>query len=42
LPAVTDGRILGHEGVGIVEEIGSSASGFHVGDKVVPLVRDRL
>jgi len=26
LPAVTDGRILGHEGVGVVDEIGDSVS----------------
>jgi alcohol dehydrogenase len=35
LPAVTDGRILGHEGIGIVEQIGDSVSEFHVGDKVI-------
>jgi len=35
LPAVTDGRILGHEGIGIVEQIGSGVSEFHVGDKVI-------
>ena len=34
LPAVTDGRILGHEGIGIVEQVGSGVSEFHVGDKV--------
>ena len=28
VPAVTDGRILGHEGVGIVEEVGSAVSNF--------------
>ncbi len=35
LPAVTDGRILGHEGIGVIEEIGSGVSEFHVGDKVI-------
>jgi alcohol dehydrogenase len=35
VPTVTDGRILGHEGVGIVEEIGADVSGFHKGDKVL-------
>jgi alcohol dehydrogenase len=32
---VTDGRILGHEGVGIVEDVGSGVSNFHAGNKVV-------
>lgn len=32
---VTDGRILGHEGIGIVEETGSGVSTFHPGDKVI-------
>ncbi len=35
VPAVTDGRILGHEGVGIVEQVGSSVSNFSVGDHVL-------
>lgn len=35
VPSVTDGRILGHEGVGIIEEIGSSVSNFSVGDHVL-------
>lgn len=35
VPAVTDGRILGHEGVGIIEEIGSGVQNFKVGDKVL-------
>jgi len=35
LPAVTDGRIIGHEGVGIVEEVGSSVSSFKKGDHVI-------
>jgi len=35
VPSVTDGRILGHEGVGIVEEVGSAVSNFSPGDKVL-------
>jgi len=35
LPAVTEGRILGHEGIGVVEQIGPGVSEFHVGDKVI-------
>jgi alcohol dehydrogenase len=35
LPAVTDGRILGHEGIGIVEQIGTAVTEFKVGDKVI-------
>jgi alcohol dehydrogenase len=35
VPSVTDGRILGHEGVGIVEEVGGAVSGFRAGDKVL-------
>ncbi len=35
LPEVIDGRIIGHEGVGIVQEIGNSVSNFKVGDHVI-------
>ena len=35
VPEVTDGRILGHEGVGIVEETGSAVTGFKKGDRVL-------
>src|SRR5579862_664019 len=35
LPAVTDGRILGHEGVGVVESVGPAVSLFRAGDKVL-------
>jgi len=35
VPEVTDGRILGHEGVGIVEEIGSAVTNFKQGDHVI-------
>jgi len=35
LPAVIDGRILGHEGIGVVEQVGVGVSEFQVGDKVI-------
>ncbi|MCU7495734.1 MAG: zinc-dependent alcohol dehydrogenase family protein [Ignavibacteria bacterium] len=35
VPTVTDGRILGHEGTGIVEEAGPAVSNFKVGEKVM-------
>jgi len=35
LPTVASGRILGHEGVGIVEETGANVLSFHKGDKVI-------
>jgi alcohol dehydrogenase len=35
LPVVTDGRILGHEGIGVVEQVGTGVSEFHIGDKVI-------
>ena len=35
LPSVTDGRILGHEGIGFIEQIGPGVTSFKVGDKVV-------
>jgi alcohol dehydrogenase len=35
VPEVTPGRILGHEGVGIVEEIGNAVSNFRPGDHVL-------
>ncbi|MCO6175956.1 zinc-dependent alcohol dehydrogenase family protein [Flavobacterium sp. NRK F10] len=34
-PEIASGRILGHEGVGIIEEVGSSVSQFKAGDKVL-------
>ncbi|MDX9789206.1 MAG: zinc-dependent alcohol dehydrogenase family protein [Candidatus Kapabacteria bacterium] len=34
-PEVASGRILGHEGIGIIEEIGEGVSNFKVGDKVL-------
>jgi alcohol dehydrogenase len=35
VPTVTDGRILGHEGVGIVDEVGKGVSRVRKGDKVL-------
>ncbi|MGV0817743.1 zinc-dependent alcohol dehydrogenase family protein [Martelella sp. AMO21009] len=35
VPAVTPGRTLGHEGVGIVEEVGSAVVNFKPGDPVL-------
>lgn len=35
VPAVTAGRVLGHEGVGVVEAVGSAVSSFKVGDRVL-------
>jgi alcohol dehydrogenase len=35
LPSVADGRILGHEGIGVIEQVGTAVSEFHVGDKVI-------
>jgi alcohol dehydrogenase len=35
LPAVTDGRIIGHEAVGTVEEIGTGVKNVKVGDRVL-------
>jgi len=35
VPTVTAGRILGHEGVGIIEEVGTSVSNFKAGAHVL-------
>lgn len=35
VPAVTEGRILGHEAVGTIEEVGSGVKSVHVGDRVL-------
>lgn len=35
VPAIAPGRILGHEGVGVVEEAGAGVYSFHKGDKVL-------
>lgn len=35
VPAVGDGRILGHEGVGTVVDVGASVANFKAGDRVI-------
>ena len=35
VPTVTEGRIIGHEGVGMIEEIGAAVSSFKKGDHVL-------
>ena len=35
VPEVTAGRVLGHEGVGVVEEVGSAVRNFKAGDHVL-------
>ena len=35
VPSVTEGRVLGHEGVGIVTEVGAGVSTFRAGDRVL-------
>lgn len=35
LPAVAAGRILGHEGIGVIEEVGTGVSHFHKDDRVL-------
>ncbi|ODT78072.1 MAG: alcohol dehydrogenase [Pelagibacterium sp. SCN 64-44] len=35
VPAVTEGRTLGHEGVGVVEEVGGAVRNFKKGDAVL-------
>ncbi|WCP73780.1 zinc-dependent alcohol dehydrogenase family protein [Sphingomonas hankookensis] len=35
VPAVAEGRTLGHEGVGIVEDVGAAVSNFRPGDHVL-------
>jgi alcohol dehydrogenase len=35
VPAVTDGRVLGHEGVGTIVEIGKAVGNLAVGDRVI-------
>jgi len=35
VPSIEEGRILGHEGVGIIEEVGADILSFHKGDKVL-------
>src|SRR6476659_4489951 len=35
VPSVTPGRILGHEGVGVIEAIGSAVESLKPGDRVI-------
>lgn len=35
VPAVQPGRVLGHEGVGVVEEVGDAVQNINAGDKVL-------
>lgn len=35
VPAVTDGRILGHEAVGTITEVGDAVTGLKVGDRII-------
>ena len=35
VPAVTDGRILGHEGVGVLTELGAAVTELSIGDRVI-------
>ncbi len=35
VPTCSPGRILGHEGIGVIESIGDSVTGFQPGDKVL-------
>jgi alcohol dehydrogenase len=35
VPSVAAGRILGHEGMGIVEQVGTAVTGMQVGDRVL-------
>jgi alcohol dehydrogenase len=35
VPTVTEGRILGHEGVGVITAVGAGVSTFRVGDRVL-------
>jgi alcohol dehydrogenase len=35
LPTVAAGRILGHEGIGIIDEVGTGVSRFRKGDRVL-------
>ena len=35
VPAVTPGHTLGHEGIGVIEEVGAAVSGLAVGDQVL-------
>jgi len=35
VPSVTEGRVLGHEGIGVIAAVGAGVSAFRVGDRVL-------
>jgi alcohol dehydrogenase len=35
VPTVTEGRILGHEGIGMIDQVGTGVSAFRKGDRVL-------
>jgi alcohol dehydrogenase len=35
VPTCAPGRILGHEGVGVIDQVGAAVTDFHVGDRVI-------
>ncbi|WP_068470858.1 zinc-dependent alcohol dehydrogenase family protein [Candidatus Protochlamydia phocaeensis] len=35
VPSVESGRVLGHEGIGVIEEVGKGVNNFKAGDKVL-------
>src|SRR6185295_11805931 len=35
VPSVAEGRVLGHEGVGVVIDVGAGVTTFHAGDRVL-------
>ncbi|MEO5819095.1 MAG: alcohol dehydrogenase catalytic domain-containing protein, partial [Vicinamibacteraceae bacterium] len=35
VPSATPGRILGHEGVGVIDSVGSAVTAFKTGDRVL-------
>ena len=35
VPSVTPGRILGHEGIGVIDAVGSAVTNFRAGDRVL-------
>ncbi|MFZ0806715.1 MAG: zinc-dependent alcohol dehydrogenase family protein [Candidatus Sulfotelmatobacter sp.] len=35
LPTCAPGRILGHEGIGVIEKVGAAVTGFRIGDRVI-------
>ena len=35
VPTCAPGRILGHEGIGVVDKVGGAVTAFHVGDRAI-------